>query len=192
MRYKEFNRVRVLEKCILLFWDNGFRGTPISKIVDVTRVNRFSLYSEFDDKHGLLYHALDHYRKQIAEPILEAISYTENEPVSTLKSVFSNFLRENPKHPSGCFIIHIATELADENEKIQLFLDEYLTSITDRIYQIFYNTGYNQDDALFLSKHLTSLFCTSMCFSLLQSSDESIRFVENCIDLIINQKKQHA
>ena len=69
MRYKEFNRNSVLEKCIPLFWKNGFRACAISDIVEETGVNRFSLYEEFENKEGILYAALELYRSIVSQVI---------------------------------------------------------------------------------------------------------------------------
>ncbi|MGK2860568.1 MAG: TetR/AcrR family transcriptional regulator [Chitinophagaceae bacterium] len=44
MHYKEFNRDKVLETCLSLFWNNGFNSCSIYEIVKKTGVNRFSLY----------------------------------------------------------------------------------------------------------------------------------------------------
>ncbi len=64
MRYKEYNVNSVLKKTIRLFWKRGFRGCSINDLVDETNVNRFSLYHEFSNKEGILYHSLEYYQKK--------------------------------------------------------------------------------------------------------------------------------
>ena len=64
MRYKEFNRNKVLEDCIQLFWEKGFNSCSISDIVERTKVNRYSLYEEFEDKDGILLQTLILYKKR--------------------------------------------------------------------------------------------------------------------------------
>jgi AcrR family transcriptional regulator len=54
MRYKEFNRNKILEDCISLFWKQSYTGTSISDIVKATNVNLYSLYNEFKNKRGIL------------------------------------------------------------------------------------------------------------------------------------------
>ena len=67
MRYKEFHKNTVLEKCIPLFWKNGFGACTISDIVRTTGVNRFSLYEEFNNKEGILHNALALYQQRDAD-----------------------------------------------------------------------------------------------------------------------------
>ena len=67
MRYKEYNRNAVLEKAIRLFWQKGFNGCSINEIVEVTGVNRFSLYHEFVSKEGILYASLELYRERYSK-----------------------------------------------------------------------------------------------------------------------------
>ena len=64
MRPKEFSRNSVLEKCITLFWEEGYTGTGIQKVVARTGVNRYSLYEEFGNKEGILLASLELYKER--------------------------------------------------------------------------------------------------------------------------------
>lgn len=59
MRYKEYNRNKVLEQSLAVFWQKGFNGCSVNELVEITGVNRFSLYSEFENKEGILYASLN-------------------------------------------------------------------------------------------------------------------------------------
>ena len=111
MRYKEYNKNRVLEKCIKLFWKNGFKGCAISKIVEDTGVNRFSLYEEFNDKNGMLYASLNLYRERHCQDKFDLLK-TQEPPAVAIKNFYLSFLNDS-NDITGCYFIHIGTELAD-------------------------------------------------------------------------------
>lgn len=60
-RPKSYDRHEVLDRAVGLFWEKGFEGTHLGELVEVTGLNRFSLYNEFGGKAGLFAAALDHY-----------------------------------------------------------------------------------------------------------------------------------
>jgi TetR/AcrR family transcriptional repressor of nem operon len=100
MRYKEYNVNKVLEKSIKLFWENGFRGCSINKIVNITGVNRFSLYHEFENKEGILYASLHLYRGRYCQEKLDYLKKEGSLP-DILKEFYLSFIDENNAIP-GC------------------------------------------------------------------------------------------
>jgi|GEM_PF-1726653 len=191
MRYKEFNRNSVLEKCINLFWKNGYRSCSINEIVSNTRVNRFSLYDEFQDKEGILFGALELYNERYINKIFERLN--QNKPIrNVLVEFYMSFLSNNNSRPSGCFIIHTATELADNNIKIKKVLDNYLSELEERLESLLQSHPETKSNAKFYAKHLTGLFCTSMCFSVIQSHEERLSLINNGINVILKKNTNYA
>jgi AcrR family transcriptional regulator len=182
MRYKEFNKNKVLEECIPLFWENSFNGTPISNVVEQTNVNRFSLYHEFQNKHGILYEALKLYKERYSSELMNTLDSSE-EIREVLTSFFCDFIdkREGEK---GCFVIFIATELADNDEFISNFLKVYLQELEDKFSSLLRRNG-NQNDVV-IAKNLVLLFCNSMCYCHIQSDKQSQDFVSLNLDIILN------
>ncbi len=60
-RPRGYERDDVLERAMELFWAKGFEGAHLGELVDVTGLNRFSLYAEFGGKEGLFREALARY-----------------------------------------------------------------------------------------------------------------------------------
>ncbi len=189
MRYKEYNVNRVLEKCIQLFWVNGFRGCSVKDIVEVTGVNRFSLYHEFVDKNGILYNALQLYRERYCEDKFNILKET-GQPNELLTKFYLSFLAEENIHP-GCFFIHIGTELADTDERIKILVKSYLDEIEGLIYQLLKQDA-STKHAKFYARHLTGLFCTSMSFCLIHTKEERLQYISNGIDVILNKYNSYA
>ncbi len=183
MRYKEFNRNKVLEQCIRLFWKNGFNACAISNIVEETGVNRFSLYQEFDNKDGILHHSLLLYRERYSYKNLDILE-KEGDPSEVLKSFYLSYLQGEGIH-DGCYFIHIGTEMADNDQKVKGLLDNALSEIEDLMVELLMRK-YKPMEAKFYARHLVGLFCTTMSFCLIHSDQERIRHITNGIDIIMN------
>ena len=182
MRYKEFNNSKVLEDCISLFWKGSFKGTPISKIVDVTKVNRFSLYHEFENKNGLLYASLDLYKQRYSD-----IYVKELNKKGELNEVITDFLTQylNPSNNQvGCYLIYISTEMGDNDKAVKAFLSSYLLELEECFSSLLSN--YEMNDKETVAKNLVMFFCNIMCYCHIQSFEESKNYIQLNLDLILN------
>lgn len=185
MRYKEFNPNKVLEVSLKLFWKKGFKGCSIKDLVDATGVNRFSLYEEFEDKNGMLYHSLQLYRERYGDTHLDLLKQ-EGALKSVLRDFFLSYFDSQRFHP-GCYIIHIGTELADTDPKINTIVSDYMDELTNVFRTLLIEKSFDQEEAEFLSRHLTALYCTSMSFCLIHSETERHHHIENGINVLLNK-----
>jgi len=124
MRYKEYNVNKVLEQAIELFWQGGYNGCSINDLVELTGVNRFSLYHEFSNKEGILYRSLELYKERHCNKHLSML-FEEGNSKDILQNFYMSFLKK-PAPYQGCYFIHIGTELADSDAKVKEALDQYL------------------------------------------------------------------
>lgn len=184
MRYKEYNVNRVLEHCIKLFWDKGFKGCAINDIVNETGVNRFSLYHEFKDKDGILYASLELYRERYCEEKFNILR-SQGQSSELIKDFYLSFLQES-NVSLGCYFIHVGTELADSDEKIKFLVREYLAEIELLFVDLLKRNGLNSTPAAPLAKQLVGLFCTSMSFCLIHTDEQRKKHIETGINLILN------
>tara|TARA_B110000211_G_scaffold200186_1_gene231032 strand:- start:384 stop:941 length:558 start_codon:yes stop_codon:yes gene_type:complete len=184
MRYKEFNSNKVLEDCISLFWKKGFNGSAINHIVSQTKVNRFSLYKEFDNKHGLLYATLKLYKERYCLEAVNQIALTKDVNEALKKFLFSYINRDGK--PSGCYIIYIATELGDHNEYVNDLLKSYLLEIETTFVSLLNTDERYRDTSKLIASNLILLFCNAMCFCHIQDEIESQEFISLNLDIILN------
>lgn len=70
-RLREFDTEKAVEAAMNAFRLNGYDGTSIQDLVDVTGVGRGSLYAAFGSKEGLYLAAMDRYRQYYALPLVE-------------------------------------------------------------------------------------------------------------------------
>ena len=184
MRYKEFNNKKVLEDCISLFWKNSFNGTPMSTIVKQTKVNRYSLYHEFENKQGILYEALKLYRERYALEFIKNLN-TPDDFDNVLKNFFLSYLKSKTR-PAGGFIIFVATELGDNDKHINSFLASYLLEIEVQFVALLNTHNKYQKTSKVIASNLILLFCNSMCYCHIQGEKERLDFITLNLDLILN------
>lgn len=190
MRYKEFNRNSVLEKCLRLFWKGGFRACAISDIVESTGVNRFSLYEEFQNKEGILTATLKLYRTRYSDPKFEV--FKEDLPVEEILSKFYLSFLDHDNIQDGCFIIHVGTELADTDQEVNIVLKSYLEDIESHFRELLERDKRYKDNSSSYAKNLVGLFCTSMSFCLIHSDTYRKKHIDNGINVILQKHTQYA
>lgn len=105
-RPRTYRREDVLRKATDLFARKGYEGAHLQELVDVTGLNRFSLYKEFGGKEGLFQAALDAYLARLAE----LDRYLQREPLG-LGNLWA-FYQELLAHdfPHGCLAVNTIRE----------------------------------------------------------------------------------
>ncbi|MBL4710793.1 MAG: TetR/AcrR family transcriptional regulator [Flavobacteriales bacterium] len=183
MRPKEFNRNNVLEKCIILFWEEGYNGTGIQEIVDRTNVNRYSLYDEFGNKKGILLASLKLYRNRHINWELLSQSLSIEELLFKFYTSFFNSSKYN-NHPIGCYISSMAMELRETNE-MQSYFNMYLDLLNDRFEQLLKEKSTLSIDKIkIISQQLTTFYCTSMGMYVIFSQKEAESYIQSNLKLI--------
>lgn len=189
MRYKEFNRNTVLEKCISLFWNDSYRATSIKKIVDITGVNRFSLYAEFVDKEGILQAAVKLYLERYAYKYIEVFEQQTNGKQALL-SFFHSYFKESKKHPPGCFLIATSTELFKTNAFVTLELDNYLKQLNKAFVK--WAIQNNSIDSEKKASQLVGLFCSAMSICVILTEAEFKDYLEKNLNVILENEYSYV
>jgi TetR/AcrR family transcriptional regulator, transcriptional repressor for nem operon len=184
MRHKEFNRNKILEDCIALFWTQSYSGTSISDVVKATNVNRYSLYNEFKNKRGILDAAIQLYLERYSRKYFSIVD-TGDDLKSSLYNFYNAFIVDRSNHPPGCFILYIGTELADNDEGIQVLLKEYLKEIRINLKTILEKHSVFQDGQDIVSGNLIGLFCGLMTVGYIQTYSERVDQVNLKLDVIL-------
>lgn len=106
-RPRSYDRDDVLECAMELFWRKGFEGAHLQELVEVTGLNRFSLYNEFGGKDGLFREALDRYLDQ-SRLAYEATLACEPRGLDNIRRYFESIHFARGYH--GCMMINTLTE----------------------------------------------------------------------------------
>jgi len=128
-RPKQFDREEVLSKATDLFWERGFEETSVSDIVASTKINKFSLYSEFGDKENLYLSCIDYYNNDSKKRIEHIL---KRKPLGL--SNIESFLEERISHTvsneiKGCLIFNSIIEEKVLTEKINKKIDSRVRKI---------------------------------------------------------------
>ncbi len=109
-RPKEFEINEVLDRALLLFWEQGYEKTSMQELVDTMGIHRKSIYDTFGDKHTLFIQALQLYIKRQNEHL----NMTPAQQSVSIKEVIRRFLEVNTNMdevPIGCFMVNTGVEL---------------------------------------------------------------------------------
>ncbi|WP_299362206.1 TetR/AcrR family transcriptional regulator [Winogradskyella sp.] len=126
-RVEIFNRDEVLEKVVKLFHSKGYNATSMQDLVDVTGLNRSSIYNSFGNKMELYQESLRVYKKQ-ASTYVQKVLINNSEPLETIRKIFTT----NPEDKlNGCFLGNCTTEMANQDREIKKFLTNNLNAMQD-------------------------------------------------------------
>jgi AcrR family transcriptional regulator len=105
-RPKTYTREEVLLRATDLFSRKGYEGAHLAELVEVTGLNRFSLYKEFGGKEGLFQAALQTYLATLAD--LDATLRREPLGLANLRAFHAAYL--DHKFPHGCLAVNTIRE----------------------------------------------------------------------------------
>ena len=105
-RPKSYERAEVLRRATDLFARKGFEGAHLQELVEVTGLNRFSLYKEFGGKEGLFQAALDAYLEKLAA--LDAHLQRDPPGMANVRAFYAALLEH--EFPYGCLAINTIRE----------------------------------------------------------------------------------
>ena len=177
-----FDREKVVEDVMELFWKKGYNGTSMQDLVDVTGLNRSSFYNSFGDKFSLFEEALKQYQKRQNEMLQESFAEAKSPKqaiVSLFKGISDDIRSGNQK---GCMLTSCASEMSHD-PKIKDFLVANLDRVTDTFSTLIRQAqekgeiSHSKDShtlALYLFSSLQGLRVTSMIESNLEAVTDEI------------------
>lgn len=108
-RPKEFEINEVLDRALLLFWEQGYEKTSMQELVDTMGIHRKSIYDTFGDKHALFIQALQLYIKRQSEH-LKKPALAEQSVKEIIRQAL-DVKKSNDETPIGCFMVNTGVEL---------------------------------------------------------------------------------
>ena len=96
----------------MIFWEQGYEGTSIADLEKSLKINKFSLYNTFGNKHQLYLQALDLYVEQRFKPLLGILHYQSAQGIPTLLQFFEALKLGLTVQPEiiGCFVVSAGAE----------------------------------------------------------------------------------
>lgn len=135
-RPKEFDRQRVLNKAMQVFWQNGYEATSMQALVEGMGINRQSIYDTFGDKQALFIEAVRYYEEVEGTKVLNALT----QPGSAKAAIRQAFdiVLEKPleEQQRGCFMVNTTVEFSSRSCAITELVRKTLTDSEELFYQI--------------------------------------------------------
>lgn len=106
-RRRSFDKDKVLDTLMTVFWRQGYAGTSMSDLTDATDLTKPSLYAAYGNKEAMYSAALGCYLDIQSRTVYSALQDNER----SLLAVLADFLKESakgatqPDRPAGCFIV---------------------------------------------------------------------------------------
>lgn len=119
----EFDKDKVLYEAMNIFWSQGFDGTSLQQLLQVTGLSKSSLYQTFGGKEELFILCLEHYTAKTKDKLLAQLSLSESGK-EFIGQVLLSAADEAKSHslPKGCMIMNTATEFAQNNPLVSQYV----------------------------------------------------------------------
>jgi TetR/AcrR family transcriptional repressor of nem operon len=115
-RPKSFDEDAVLAQAVELFRARGYEGTSLADLETHLGLGRQSLYNTFGDKQTLFLKALDHYRRNQGESMVDPLSRPDA-GMEAIREFFRTMVRgltgETPRR--GCLVANTITERGSDD-----------------------------------------------------------------------------
>lgn len=117
----EFEYNDVLNNAMEQFWREGFEASSVQKLLDVTGINRGTLYNSFGDKDTFFKACLDHYNKVIAKDLDASLNNEDLAPWAAVEKYFDLTVLSvtNKQRSMGCLLVNSFCESINYNKEIQ-------------------------------------------------------------------------
>jgi TetR/AcrR family transcriptional repressor of nem operon len=126
-KVETFNRDEILGKVVTLFHEKGYNATSMQDLVDITGLNRSSIYNSFGSKKELYRESLTTYKKR-ANKYVQKVLIHSSEPLDTIRKIFDTTPEDQV---NGCFMGNCTTEMANQDHEIKGFLQNNLHAMQD-------------------------------------------------------------
>ncbi|MGI9275395.1 MAG: TetR/AcrR family transcriptional regulator [Endozoicomonas sp.] len=129
-RPQQYNREKVIDQAMQLFWKQGYQATPVSDLVQITGLRPGSLYGAFGNKEGLLLAALEFYTQQVESLVAEVFNRysSAREGVTAFLQTLASEVNDG-KLANGCLLVNTLLEMAGNNREICTEVDRLLRRI---------------------------------------------------------------
>ena len=114
----KFDREQMLKNIAVVFQKKGYSGTSMQDIVDITTLNRSSIYNSFGSKMELYLEALDVYKNDILDISSKTISNAKC-GFEAIQLLFKFHINQiiNDNEGKGCMIANCKSELGSSGDK---------------------------------------------------------------------------
>lgn len=115
---KQFDIEEVLDRAMEAFWESGYEGTSMTRLLDRMGIQKGSFYATFSSKHEVFLQAVDRYVRVRFSEFEDAMAGLA--PRQAIERMFDS-VQEECRYKSGsrgCFVVNAALELAPRDDAV--------------------------------------------------------------------------
>jgi TetR/AcrR family transcriptional regulator, transcriptional repressor for nem operon len=128
-RLREFDIDEVMEAVINAFWERGYEATSLADLMEVTGLQKGSIYKAFGDKRSLFIKALQCYLDRIYSLTREMLSNPSPQQALTSWFELLSDTAANPEANKGCFALNSLIEMAPHDADVAQMLEYQFSRI---------------------------------------------------------------
>ncbi|GHA18771.1 TetR/AcrR family transcriptional regulator [Oceanisphaera arctica] len=125
----QFDREQVIRDATRLFWQQGFSGASIQRVVKATGLKPGSLYLAFGSKEALYQTALEHYAGQAKSMLCQVLEQAPSIGEGICRQLLRMVDEAGKVDYCSCFLVKSQLELAASGGALQHKVSVYLTDI---------------------------------------------------------------
>lgn len=134
----EFDRSKVVNRALALFWRRGYQASSVADLLAAMGIGRSSFYASFTDKRSLYVECLDLFSARTLELLRHARA--EMPPVDALQSFFErNFIDARGAGAArghwGCMLVNTVLEMAGVDDELAARASHHLGEM-QRFFQV--------------------------------------------------------
>jgi TetR/AcrR family transcriptional repressor of nem operon len=133
MRTVEFDRDKVLDQVLAVFWEKGYTDASIQDLTEATGLQRSSLYNTFSGKRELYLAALRRYHARCTEQyaLIECSPRPVEAICALVRSVIDDELGD--ARGFGCMVANAALEFSGRDDVVRALTSYNLITMADTI-----------------------------------------------------------
>jgi len=127
----EFEYDVVLEKAMEQFWREGYEASSVQKLLDVTGINRGTLYNSFGDKDTFFKSCLDKYNEMTKQVIDATLGDSSLDAWKAIEAYFEQAVvgLSNKRRVLGALLVNSVCESINWDKDIQKILRNSINNI---------------------------------------------------------------
>lgn len=188
-RRVEFDREKVLQKAMQLFWEKGYASTSLEDLVNTMGINRFSIYNSFGDKKNLFTAVLGYYQQTVFNELLKPLD-AELPALSCLENYLDNLGRQllKPSGKLGC--------LVQKTGQSSVVSDQQISELLHQIFEVLQQVLTKQVSRALENGELKGLYPTEQVVDFILMSSQGLillrriredkQFVSQQVEMIKN------
>ena len=179
-----YQRERVLQHALDVFWQLGYNTTSIQDLVDATGMHRGSLYAAFGSKRDLFIAVLDYYFQQQIANMLALFAQADS-PLEGMQALLQDAVAQRCSHEAerSCLLVKSLLELGAHDSDIKATITHMLQQTEQRLadqlaaLQQQSHPAQAHFDPELLAKHLLVLLCGLSVYSQVVADPQSLQTI---------------